>query len=165
MVCCLVCNFIFKELEFIKYFGLTFYFLFLKNKNTENAFKKNYFLSSHFHFTQNEVIGLNSKYLKTRFYCFQFLVRKIFSLNIKIEIQPNTFPLPFSIFNENKNKKQPIQHFLTIVIMYTRFPFPINLMNLQRTLLLRDELMITCLLQDNYRRTKSLKLGDLPNYK
>jgi len=33
----------------------------------------------------------------------------IFSLKMKIEIQPNTFPSPFSISGENKNRKQPNQ--------------------------------------------------------
>jgi len=32
---------------------------------------------------------------------------KIFSLNMKTEIQPNTFSSLFSIFSENKNRKQP----------------------------------------------------------
>jgi len=31
---------------------------------------------------------------------------KIFSLKMKTEIQPNTFPSPFSISNENENRKQ-----------------------------------------------------------
>jgi len=30
---------------------------------------------------------------------------KIFSLKMKTEIQPNTFPSPFSISSENENKK------------------------------------------------------------
>jgi len=34
---------------------------------------------------------------------------KIFSLKMKIEIQPNTFPSPFSISSENENRKQPNQ--------------------------------------------------------
>ena len=34
---------------------------------------------------------------------------KIFLLKMKIETQPNTFPSPFFIFSENKNKKQPNQ--------------------------------------------------------
>jgi len=31
---------------------------------------------------------------------------KIFSLKIKTEIQPNTFPSPFSISSKNENRKQ-----------------------------------------------------------
>jgi len=34
---------------------------------------------------------------------------KIFSLKMKTEIQPNTFPSSFSISSENKNRKQPNQ--------------------------------------------------------
>ena len=34
---------------------------------------------------------------------------KIFSLKMKTEIQPNTFPLLFSISSENENRKQPNQ--------------------------------------------------------
>jgi len=38
---------------------------------------------------------------------------KIFSLKMFSKIQPNAFPLPFSIFSENKNKKQSNQTPLT----------------------------------------------------
>jgi len=34
------------------------------------------------------------------------LFGKIFSLKMKIEIQPNIFSLSFSIFSENENRKQ-----------------------------------------------------------
>jgi len=37
--------------------------------------------------------------------CFLFS----FSLKIFLEIQPNTFSSPFSVFSENENKKQPNQ--------------------------------------------------------
>ena len=100
-------------------FGLTSCFLLSRNKNTENMFsKENVFLdllkihslSVRFHFTQNEIPDLNSKHWKWDFIFFSFwFIWKNISLKMKTEIQPNTFSSPFSIFSENKNKKQQNQ--------------------------------------------------------
>jgi len=49
--------------------------------------------------TENEIL------LFLVFYSFE----KIFSLKMKTEIQPNIFPLPFSISSKNENRKQSNQ--------------------------------------------------------
>jgi len=97
-------------------FSLTFYFLFSRNKNTENVFsKENLFL---------DLLKITFLVTAFLFYPKRFLVstenteneillflvfgsfEKIFSLKMFLKIQPNAFSSPFFISSKNENRKQ-----------------------------------------------------------
>jgi len=54
---------------------------------------------------------LSTENIENRILLFPFFgsFGKIFLLKMFSKIQPNTFPLPFFIFSENENRKQPNQ--------------------------------------------------------